>query len=61
MVGVVIRLGKMVENDISSVCMVCDISMSHILQRSHNRTRQNHLTSRDVMGVTREQGPYSSF
>ena len=46
MVGVVVRLGKMVENDIPSVCMVCDISMSHILQRSHNRTRQNHLTSK---------------
>ena len=54
MVGVVVRLGKAVEYDIPSVCMVRDISMSHILQESHNRTRQNHLTStsEDVMGVT---------
>ena len=51
MKGVVVRLGKMVENDISSVCR-CDI-MSHILQESHNRT-QNDLTSKskDVISVT---------
>ena len=52
MVGVVVRLGKMVENGIPSVYM-CDI-MSHILQESHNRARHNHFTSRskDLIRVT---------